>query len=65
MAATALTQKALTGDPTALPAQAALDAATLGGARLLGAGADLGTQAPGHPADLTALDLDHPGLVQL
>lgn len=64
MAATALTQKALTGDPTALPAQAALDAATLGGARLLGR-ADLGALAPGHPADLAALDLDHPGLVPL
>lgn len=64
MSATALTQKAHTGDATAMPAQAVLDAATRHGAHSAG-WPELGRLAPGAPADLTALDLTHPGLAPL
>lgn len=64
MQTTALNQKVRTGDPTALPAQAALDAATIGGASILSAPA-LGSLEPGMAADLTALDISHPSLAPL
>ncbi|MBG0775774.1 MAG: amidohydrolase [Desulfovibrionaceae bacterium] len=51
-------------DPEAVSAQAALDMATLGGARCLRR-PGLGTLAPGGAADLCALDLAAPGLVPL
>lgn len=48
-------------DPTALPAQAALDMATTDGARALGR-EDIGAIAPGNQADLIALDASAPNL---
>ncbi|QLA19119.1 amidohydrolase [Desulfolutivibrio sulfoxidireducens] len=59
-----LTHKLVTGDPTAFPAQAALDAATLGGAACLGI-PDIGAIAPGRHADLAALSLDRPNMTPL
>jgi len=64
MNAMALLQKVRRLDPTVARAQDVLDAATLGGARSL-SWPELGRLAPGSAADLTALDLDHPGLVPL
>ncbi|BBD07600.1 amidohydrolase [Desulfovibrio ferrophilus] len=64
MNAMALLQKAHRMDPTVTKAADVLDAATLTGARALG-WPELGSLAPGSPADLTALDLDHPGLAPL
>ncbi len=55
MGAAALMAKAREADPTALPAQAVLDMATLGGAGAVG-WPELGRIAPGSPADLVALD---------
>ena len=52
-----LLQKAARGDPTALPAQKALEMATIGGARALGLGEQVGSLAPGKRADFIMLDL--------
>ena len=46
-------------DAAALPAKAALRAATLGGAQALGLGDRIGSLTPGKAADITAIDLDH------
>jgi 5-methylthioadenosine/S-adenosylhomocysteine deaminase len=54
----ALLAKAAGGDPAALPAHAALRAATLGGAIALGAETRIGSIAPGKCADLVAVALD-------
>ncbi|MDR2050202.1 MAG: amidohydrolase [Deltaproteobacteria bacterium] len=64
MSACALLHKVFSGDPTVLPAQTALDMATLHGARAL-SWPELGRLAPGGPADLAALDLASPGLTPL
>ncbi|WP_029895253.1 amidohydrolase [Desulfohalovibrio reitneri] len=64
MASAAHAQKALTGDPASMPAQAVLDMATLGGADALGL-PGLGRLEEGESADLIALDLDKPNLVPL
>lgn len=64
MNAMALLQKIHRADPTVTKAADVLDAATLGGARALG-WPELGSLTPGSAADLTALDLDHPGLLPL
>ncbi|MBU1004154.1 MAG: amidohydrolase [Proteobacteria bacterium] len=64
MKAMALLQKVHRADPTVTKAASVLDAATLGGAHALG-WPELGRLAPGSAADLTALDLDHPGLLPL
>jgi 5-methylthioadenosine/S-adenosylhomocysteine deaminase len=56
----ALVAKNREGDASAVPARAALEAATRGGAELLGTGA--GVVAEGRPADLTVVDLGAPHL---
>lgn len=58
----ALLQKVTTGDATALPAPAALELATLGGARAVSLADRVGSITPGKQADLVLVDLDHPRL---
>lgn len=60
----ALLHKVAGMDPTLLPAQSVLDMATRNGAEAL-LQPRLGRLAVGHPADLTALDLDAPNLQPL
>ena len=52
-------------DPTRLPATAALDLATRGGAAILGLAPQVGALTPGRKADLVALDLNQPHLTPL
>lgn len=59
MRTAALLAKAEAKDAAALPAKAALRAATLGGAQALGLGDRIGSLTPGKAADITAIDLDH------
>jgi 5-methylthioadenosine/S-adenosylhomocysteine deaminase len=49
-------------DPTALPAKAVLEMATLGGARVLGLEKDIGSLEPGKKADIILLNLMQPHL---
>jgi 5-methylthioadenosine/S-adenosylhomocysteine deaminase len=63
MRTAALLAKAVAGDAQALPARAALRAATLGGAQALGLARRIGSIAPGKAADLAAVELRAPGLV--
>lgn len=62
MRAAALLAKAAGQDPTALPAQRVLEMATLGGAKALGLGAQIGSLTPGKAADVVAVDFAKPEL---
>jgi len=62
MRTAALLAKGATGDAGALPAHAALRAATLGGAQAIGLGERIGSIVAGKLADLTAVRLDAPEL---
>jgi 5-methylthioadenosine/S-adenosylhomocysteine deaminase len=62
MLAAALLAKHATGDPTAAPAPAVLEMATLGGARALGMEDRLGSLEPGKRADIVVVGLDAPRL---
>lgn len=62
MRLTALLAKAVAGNAEAMPAHAALRAATLGGAAALGLGTRIGSIVPGKAADLAAVRLSGPGL---
>jgi 5-methylthioadenosine/S-adenosylhomocysteine deaminase len=57
MRTAALLAKGVAGDAQAMPAHAALRAATLGGAQALGLADRIGSITPGKAADLTAVDL--------
>ncbi len=59
----ALLAKGASGDTQAMPAHAALHAATLGGARALGLDRNLGSIIPGKSADLCAVEFASPGLL--
>ena len=58
-------QKVTTLDPQALPASAALEMATIGGARVLGMGKEIGSLETGKRADIIAVRLDRPNAVPL
>jgi 5-methylthioadenosine/S-adenosylhomocysteine deaminase len=58
-------QKITTLDPQALPAQTALDMATIGGARALGLAKEIGSLEIGKRADLILVRLDRPNAVPL
>ena len=62
MRTAALLAKAVAHSAEALPAHAALRAATLGGAQALGLAARIGSIEPGQAADLVAVDLTAPEL---
>lgn len=62
MRSAALLQKVANSDPEALHAYAALEMATIGGARALGLGEKVGTLEPGKRADIILLNLRKPHL---
>ncbi len=62
MRAAALLRTSLTEDATAAPLADMLEMATLGGARALGLGDEIGSIEPGKRADLVAIDFNAPGM---
>ncbi len=58
-------QKVATGDPRNLPAQAAVEMATIRGARALGMEKEIGSLEAGKRADLISIRLDRPNAVPL
>jgi 5-methylthioadenosine/S-adenosylhomocysteine deaminase len=58
-------QKVFTNDPRSLPAAAAVEMATIRGARALGMEKDIGSLEPGKLADLISIRLDRPNAVPL
>jgi 5-methylthioadenosine/S-adenosylhomocysteine deaminase len=58
-------QKVFTGNPQALPAAAALEMATIGGARVLGMEKEIGSIENGKRADMITIRLDRPNAVPL
>jgi len=58
-------QKVATGDPRNLPAEAAVEMATIRGARALGMEKEIGSLEPGKRADLISIRLDRPNAVPL
>jgi 5-methylthioadenosine/S-adenosylhomocysteine deaminase len=58
-------QKVFTGDPRNLPATAAVEMATIRGARALGMEKEIGSLEPGKRADLISIRLDRPNAVPL
>jgi 5-methylthioadenosine/S-adenosylhomocysteine deaminase len=54
----ALLHKGVSSDPTVLPARAALEMATIGGARVLGLDDRIGTLSEGKEADLICISVD-------
>jgi len=58
-------QKVFTGDPRSLPATAAVEMATIRGARALGMEKEIGSLEPGKRADLISIRLDRPNAVPL
>lgn len=65
MNTTAKIHKVAHMDPTAMSAAATLHAATLGGAKVLGAEKLIGSLEPGKKADCIVLDLDQPHLTPI
>ncbi|HLJ49715.1 MAG TPA: amidohydrolase [Bryobacteraceae bacterium] len=58
-------QKVTSGDPRALPAEKALEMATIDGARVAGLDKQIGSLEPGKKADFITLRLDRPHAVPL
>jgi len=58
-------QKVSTGDPRSLPATAAVEMATIRGARALGMEKQIGSLEPGKLADVISIRLDQPNAVPL
>jgi len=56
----ALLHKGVSGDPTVLPARTMIEMATIGGAKVLGLDAEIGTLAEGKQADIICLTVDGP-----